>query len=104
MRAFINETQKGVTGTVRLKLYKGNCSVAGRKSERSLYMKDFATFDKDAVYDQKDASGFIRLNALEAQDKGDAGRARIEDRVTGSKGHERSRSVLKPRNPRITSI
>ena len=64
LRAFIDETQKGVTGTVRMKLYKGNCSVAGRKSERSLYMKDFATFDKDAVYDQKDASGFIRLNAL----------------------------------------
>jgi argininosuccinate synthase len=64
LRAFINETQKGVTGTVRMKLYKGNCSVAGRKSDRSLYMKDFATFDKDAVYDQKDASGFIRLNAL----------------------------------------
>ncbi|MGD0233722.1 MAG: argininosuccinate synthase [Syntrophorhabdales bacterium] len=64
LRAFIQETQKGVTGTVRLKLYKGNCIVVGRKSERSLYMKDFATFDKDAVYDQKDASGFIRLNAL----------------------------------------
>jgi argininosuccinate synthase len=64
LRAFINETQKGVTGTVRMKLYKGNCSVAGRKSDRSLYMKDFATFDKDVVYDQKDASGFIRLNAL----------------------------------------
>ena len=64
LRAFIEETQKGVTGTVRIKLYKGNCIVVGRKSERSLYMKDFATFDKDAVYDQKDASGFIRLNAL----------------------------------------
>lgn len=64
LRAFILETQKNVTGTVKLKLYKGNCIVAGRKSERSLYMKDFATFDKDAVYDQKDASGFIRLNAL----------------------------------------
>ncbi len=64
LRAFVLETQKNVTGTVRLKLYKGNCIVAGRKSERSLYMKDFATFDKDAVYDQKDASGFIRLNAL----------------------------------------
>jgi len=64
LRAFVQETQKNVTGTVRLKLYKGNCIVVGRKSERSLYMKDFATFDKDAVYDQKDASGFIRLNAL----------------------------------------
>jgi len=62
--AFIDETQKGVTGTVKMKLYKGTCAVAGRKSPRSLYMKDFATFDKDAVYDQKDASGFIKLNAL----------------------------------------
>jgi argininosuccinate synthase len=64
LRAFIDESQKGVTGTVRMKLYKGSCSVVGRKSPRSLYMKDFATFDKDAVYDQKDASGFIKLNAL----------------------------------------
>jgi argininosuccinate synthase len=64
LRAFVDESQKGVTGTVRVKLYKGNCSVVGRKSPRSLYMKDFATFDKDAVYDQKDASGFIKLNAL----------------------------------------
>jgi len=64
MRAFIEESQKGVTGTVRLKLYKGNTIVAGRKSDRSLYKQDFATFDKDAVYDQSDASGFIKLNAL----------------------------------------
>ena len=64
VRAFIEETQKGVTGTVRLKLYKGNTIVAGRKSEKSLYSQDFATFDKDAVYNQGDATGFIRLNAL----------------------------------------
>jgi argininosuccinate synthase len=64
LQAFTDEAQKGVSGTVRLKLYKGNCIVVGRKSERSYYMKDFATFDKDAVYDQKDATGFIRLNAL----------------------------------------
>ncbi|HNQ63479.1 MAG TPA: argininosuccinate synthase [Syntrophorhabdaceae bacterium] len=64
LKAFTNEAQAGVSGTVRLKLYKGNCIVVGRKSEKSLYMKDFATFDKDDVYQQKDAGGFIRLNAL----------------------------------------
>ncbi len=64
MRAFTEQVQKGVTGTVRLKLYKGNTIVTGRKADRSLYKQDFATFDKDAVYDQSDASGFIRLNAL----------------------------------------
>ncbi|OPY78816.1 MAG: Argininosuccinate synthase [Syntrophorhabdus sp. PtaU1.Bin058] len=64
IRAFVDETQKNVTGTVRIKLYKGSCVAAGRKSDRSLYMKDFATFDRDAVYNQQDAGGFIRLNAL----------------------------------------
>jgi argininosuccinate synthase len=64
LRAFTDQAQKGVTGTVRLKLYKGNSIVAGRRSDKSLYKQDFATFDKDAVYDQKDASGFIKLNAL----------------------------------------
>jgi argininosuccinate synthase len=60
----IDETQRDVTGTARLKLYKGNCTVVGRKSEKSLYSGEFATFDEDSVYDQKDAEGFIRLNAL----------------------------------------
>jgi argininosuccinate synthase len=64
LKAFTDQAQKGVTGTVRLKLYKGNTIVAGRKSPRSLYKQDFATFDKDAVYNQSDASGFIKLNAL----------------------------------------
>ena len=64
LKAFVDESQKGVTGTVRVKLYKGNCTVVGRKSEKSYYRQDFATFDKDAVYDQKDAGGFIKLNAL----------------------------------------
>lgn len=62
--ALTDEIQSVVNGTARIKLYKGNCIVAGRKSVNSLYMKDFATFDKDSVYDQKDAGGFIRLNAL----------------------------------------
>jgi argininosuccinate synthase len=60
----IDETQKNVTGTVRLKLYKGNCIVVGRKSPQSLYHPGYATFEEDAVYDQKLADGFIQLNAL----------------------------------------
>lgn len=64
LQKFVDESQKDVTGTARMKLYKGNCIVAGRKSPRSLYSEEFATFDKDAVYHQKDATGFIRLNAL----------------------------------------
>ncbi len=60
----VDETQKNVTGSVRLKLYKGSCSVVGRKSPYSLYREDFATFEQDTVYDQSDADGFIRLNAL----------------------------------------
>jgi argininosuccinate synthase len=64
LKKTIDETQKDVTGTVRLKLYKGNCTVVGRKSEKSLYHGAFATFEKDTVYNQADAEGFIRLNAL----------------------------------------
>jgi len=60
----IDETQTNVTGTVRLKLYKGNCTVTGRKSPKSLYHPDYATFEADKVYDQKLADGFIQLNAL----------------------------------------
>lgn len=64
IRALVDESQKSVSGTVRVKLYKGNCIVVGRKSENSLYREDFATFDEDTVYNQADATGFIRLNAL----------------------------------------
>jgi len=60
----IDESQLTVSGKVRLKLYKGNCQVVGRKSRNSLYSEAFATFEKESVYNQKDASGFIRLNAL----------------------------------------
>ncbi|KUO77900.1 MAG: argininosuccinate synthase [Desulfosporosinus sp. BRH_c37] len=62
--AFVNVTQKNVTGTVRVKLYKGNCTSAGVKSPYSLYNEAFATFGEDGVYDQKDASGFINLFGL----------------------------------------
>jgi argininosuccinate synthase len=64
LQTLVDETQKSVTGIVRLKLYKGNCSTAGVKSDHSLYDSDFATFEKEDVYDQRDAEGFIRLNAL----------------------------------------
>jgi argininosuccinate synthase len=64
MRTIVDETQQNVTGTVRLKLYKGNCMVVGRKSDTSLYHSGFATFEKDEVYQQQDAEGFIKLNAL----------------------------------------
>ena len=64
LQTLMDETQKGVTGDVRLKLYKGNCTVTGRRSKNSLYNPEIATFDEDEVYDQKDAAGFIQLNAL----------------------------------------
>ena len=64
LQKLVDEASLPVTGTARLKLYKGNCIVAGRKSPRSLYRPDFATFEAEQVYDQKDAGGFIKLNAL----------------------------------------
>ncbi len=64
LQATIDKSQKNVSGTVRLKLYKGNCQVIGRRSENSLYHQGLATFEEDKVYNQKDAEGFIRLNAL----------------------------------------
>jgi argininosuccinate synthase len=64
LQAMIDEAQRPVTGTARLKLYKGSVSVAGRKSPKTLYRPDMATFEEDSVYRQADAEGFIRLNAL----------------------------------------
>jgi len=64
IQKMVDESQKDVTGTVRLKLYKGNCTPVGVKAPVSLYSEDLATFEKDEVYNQKDATGFIRLNAL----------------------------------------
>jgi len=64
LQPLMDEAQKNVTGIVRLKLYKGNCTVVGRKSEQSLYDPELATFEKEEVYNQEDAGGFIRLNAL----------------------------------------
>ena len=64
LQNLIDDIQRDVTGTVRVKLYKGSCSVVGRKSPYSLYNPELATFEKEAVYDQKDAEGFIKINAL----------------------------------------
>ena len=65
LQALVTETQRDVTGVVRLKLYKGNIIVAGRKSPKSLYELKIVTMEGDAsTYDQNDATGFIRLNAL----------------------------------------
>jgi len=64
LQNMIDSTQTNVSGVVRLELYKGNCIVRGRKSDHSLYSEAHATFEDDTVYSQKDAEGFIRLNAL----------------------------------------
>ncbi len=77
LQKMIDESQRNVTGTVRLKIYKGNCWVTGRKSEKSLYMPEFATFEEDEVYSQKDAEGFIRLQGL---------RLKIRSMIQGQEG------------------
>ncbi|GAB6073709.1 argininosuccinate synthase [Nautilia lithotrophica] len=64
LQKLIDQTQENCEGTVKLKLYKGNVTVVGRKSPKSLFSPEFATFEEDSVYNQKDAEGFIKLNAL----------------------------------------
>ncbi len=64
LQEMIDASQQTVSGDVRMELYKGSCTVLGRKSDESIYSEDFATFEADEVYSQKDAEGFIRLNAL----------------------------------------
>ncbi len=64
LQKLIDKTQENCEGTVKLKLYKGNVTVVGRKSPKSLFSPEFATFEEDSVYNQKDAEGFIKLNAL----------------------------------------
>ena len=76
LQAAIDESQTFVNGVVRLKLYKGNIFVAGRKSDQSLFDENIATFDDDAgSYDQKDAEGFIKLNALRMRIAASKGRS-----------------------------
>jgi argininosuccinate synthase len=77
LQTMIDSTQENVSGIVRIELYKGNCIVLGRKSDHSLYRHDFATFEDDNVYHQKDAEGFIKLNAL---------RMRIHGMANNNKG------------------
>jgi len=78
LSAFADATQQTVTGTVRMMLYKGSCVSAGVKSPYSLYSQDFATFDADEVYDQKDAEGFINLFGLSIKVKALLDRERAE--------------------------
>ncbi len=75
IQRLIDDSQANVSGRVRLKIYKGNCQVVGRKAEKSLYRPEFATFEEDDVYSQSDAEGFIRLQGL---------RLKIRSMVEGS--------------------
>jgi argininosuccinate synthase len=80
LQGMIDQTQERVTGTVRLKLFKGGVYVAGRKSPESLYREDYVTFERDEVYDQSDATGFLRISSLRLRlrrlrDLGRGGRA-----------------------------
>jgi len=74
MRNLIDDTQRNVTGDVRLKLFRGNTIVVGRRSPHSLYSEKVATFEADTVYNQRDAEGFIKLNALRLRLRGEHGR------------------------------
>ncbi|MBI5588492.1 MAG: argininosuccinate synthase [Deltaproteobacteria bacterium] len=76
LQTLIDSATSGVTGTARMKLYKGSATVAGRKAPVSLYHPDFATFEEDTVYDQKDAEGFIKINALRLKIKAMADKTR----------------------------
>ncbi|MDD5223913.1 MAG: argininosuccinate synthase [bacterium] len=86
LQALVDEAQRGVSGVARIKLFKGSAAVAGRRSEKSLYRSDYATFEKDTVYDQRDATGFIRLNAL---------RLKIGRKLVGQKAGAKSRGKKK---------
>jgi len=74
LTAYVNKSQENVTGTARLKLYKGNCTVVGRQAEATLYDSKISTFEEDeGAYNQADATGFIRLNALRLRVRNRAG-------------------------------
>ena len=64
LQKLVDEIAQTISGTARLQLYKGAITVLGRKAPRSLYRPDIVTFEEDSVYDQRDAQGFIKLNAL----------------------------------------
>ena len=69
LQSLIDESQKNVTGEVKVKLFKGNCSLVGRRSPKSIYNEGIVTFETGNNYDQKDADGFIKLNALRLQQR-----------------------------------
>lgn len=74
LTAFVDKSQENVTGTARIRLYKGNCDVVGRRAEKTLYDEKISTFEEDeGAYDQTDATGFIRLNALRLRVRNKAG-------------------------------
>lgn len=87
LKSMIEQTQRGVTGTVRVKLYKGNCMIVGRKAPRSLYSHDHVTFEADEVYQQRDAEGFIKLNAL---------RLKLQALLAGSAEHDHLAAEVTP--------
>ena len=74
LRRMIDETQRDVTGEARVKLYRGNVTVAGRRAPRSLYSERLATFEADTIYNQRDAEGFIKLNALRLRSRAQLGK------------------------------
>jgi argininosuccinate synthase len=73
LQRLIDDIGGTVTGTARLKLYKGSVVVAGRKAPKSLYRPDIVTFEEDTVYDQRDAQGFIKINALRLRIRSELG-------------------------------
>jgi argininosuccinate synthase len=92
--AFFDQTQRNVTGTVRLKLYKGNCRVVGSKSPMSLYMPALASFTMGQEYDQTDATGFIRLFGLPAKVA-----SLVERQARGRKAAGRSKKTARKKKP-----
>jgi argininosuccinate synthase len=75
LQRLVDDIARGITGTARLRLYKGGITVLGRKSPHSLYRPDIVTFEEDSVYDQRDAQGFIKLNALRLRIRSELGKA-----------------------------
>ncbi|MFN4233025.1 MAG: argininosuccinate synthase, partial [Thermus sp.] len=83
-QAYFDHVAQAVTGVARLKLYKGNVQVVGRKAPRSLYLKDLVSFDELGGYHQKDAEGFIKINALRLRVRAMVGGSPLEGE---GKGH-----------------
>ncbi|MEA2047824.1 MAG: argininosuccinate synthase [Campylobacterota bacterium] len=88
LQAAIDATQEQVQGDVKLKLYKGSVTVVGRRSDKTLYSEEHSTFEADDVYDQKDAEGFIRLNALRFMIEGKKQPERIASLIEDSENSE----------------